>query len=66
LDRIGIKGQLDLDWAVEFDGLTLRHLPDSITLLYGPVGILAPIRDLGLTLLPVQQSQSKEIGSLPF
>jgi hypothetical protein len=59
--RIRIKGHLDLAWAADFGGLTLRHLDNGVTLLAGPVvdqaalhGFLARIRDLGLPLLSVQ------------
>jgi hypothetical protein len=65
--HIRIKGHLDPDWAAEFDGLSLRHLKDGITLLHGQLadqaalhGILARIRDLGLPLLSVQQDDTKE------
>ncbi|MFN3330926.1 MAG: hypothetical protein ACK47M_00245 [Caldilinea sp.] len=66
--HIRIKGHLDPDWATEFfDGLSLRHLEDGITLLHGPLadqaalhGILACIRDLGLPLLSIQQDDTKE------
>ena len=34
---IRIKGHLDPDWATEFEGLSLCHLEDGTTLLYGPV-----------------------------
>lgn len=60
--RVRIKGHLDLAWAGDFGGMTLRHLDNGVTLLAGPVadqaalhGILARIRDLGLPLLSVQR-----------
>lgn len=62
--HIRIKGHLDPEWTAEFDGLHLHHLEDGTTLLTGPVadqaalhGILARIRDLGLTLITVQQEE---------
>lgn len=64
--HICVKGHLDLAWAADFDSLTLRHLDDGVTLLYGPVtdqaalhGILARIRDLGLPLVSVQLVETK-------
>lgn len=65
LYHIRIKGHLDLNWADDFAGLTLHHLEDGTTLLYGPVvdqaalhGILNRIRDLGLVLLMVQRDNT--------
>jgi hypothetical protein len=62
--HIRIKGQLDPESTAEFDGLHLHHLEDGTTLLTGPVadqaglhGILTRIRDLGLTLITVQQDE---------
>jgi hypothetical protein len=62
--HIRIKGHLDSEWTAEFDGLHLYHLEDGTTLLTGPVadqaalhGILTRIRDLGLTLITVQQDE---------
>jgi hypothetical protein len=64
--HIYVKGHLDLAWAADFDGLTLRHLDNGVTLLAGPVadqaalhGFLARIRDLGLPLLAVQLVETK-------
>ena len=60
--HIKIKGFLDDKWADWFDGFTITHPGESETLLIGPVrdqsalhGMLAKIRDLGLTLLTVEQ-----------
>ena len=65
--RIRIKGHLDPNWATEFEGLSLFHLEDGTTLLHGPVadqsalhGILTRLRDLGLPLLTVQQTEPEE------
>lgn len=58
--EICVQGQLDPDWAEWFDGFTLTHRPDGVTLLTGPVadqaalhGLLNKIRHLGLILLSV-------------
>ncbi|MFL6080062.1 MAG: hypothetical protein ACJ714_09050 [Ornithinibacter sp.] len=56
---IRISGHLDPHWAAIF-GLALAHDPDGTTTLTGAVadqaalhGILARIRDLGVTLISV-------------
>jgi hypothetical protein len=58
---IKVKGLLDDKWADWFDGLTITPIENYETMLIGQVvdqaalhGILAKIRDLGLTLLTVQ------------
>lgn len=65
--RIIVKGVLDSRWADWFDGLNLEPASEYETALTGPVedqaalhGILAKIRDLGLTLLSVQMLQKQE------
>ena len=62
-----IAGQLDPSWQDWFDGLTITHIPDGTTLLVGSLmdqaavhGVLNKIRDLGLTLLAVQQMDSRD------
>lgn len=62
-----ITGQLDSSWEDWFDGLTITHMPDGTTLLAGSLvdqaamhGVLNKIRDLGLTLLVVQQVDSRD------
>lgn len=56
---IHIRGHLDQKWADWFDDFTIHYAKET-TLLEGPVpdqaalhGILAKIRDLGLTILLV-------------
>lgn len=58
--EITVKEQLDDSWSGWFDGLTVTPAPDGGTLLAGAVrdqtalhGLLAKIRDLGLTLVAV-------------
>ncbi len=58
--RIRIKGHLDSHWSEWFDGLTITNEPNGESVLAGPIadqaalhGILAKVRDLGLTLVSV-------------
>jgi hypothetical protein len=58
--EIIVAGHLDERWSRRFAGFTLRHLPHDQTLIAGPVidqpalhGVLASIRDAGLTLISV-------------
>lgn len=59
--QIKIQGHLDLDWSEWFDGLSFTHEEDGTTVLTGSGldqaalhGLLAKVRDLGLTLLSVE------------
>ena len=61
--EIVIKGHLDERWADWFGGLTFTHESDGTTTLQGTIadqaalyGLLNGIRDLGLPLLSVQQT----------
>ncbi len=58
--QITVKEYLEESWSAWFDGLTITHSPDGTTLLAGPVrdqtalhGLLAKLRDLGLTLVAI-------------
>jgi hypothetical protein len=58
--QIRVRGYLDREWAAWFDGLAITHAEDGDTVLDGPVadqaalhGLLAKIRDLGLSLVSV-------------
>jgi hypothetical protein len=60
--EIRIQGHLDEHSARRFEGLTLTLLPTGETLLTGRVadqaalhGILARIRDMGVTLMEVKR-----------
>ncbi len=70
--ELRVKGHLDQHWSAWFGGLTLTHQDDGTTTLRGLVtdqaqlhGMLAKVRDLGVTLIsvsflasvPDQQSQ---------
>jgi hypothetical protein len=65
--EIRIKGHLDSQWAMWFDGLTISLEENGDTLLSGPVadqaalhGLLKKVRDLGLPLRSVNQVHSKQ------
>ena len=60
--RIRIRGHLDPEWSAWFDDLTVDQADDGTTELTGPLadqaalfGLLARLRDLGATLLLVEQ-----------
>lgn len=59
--QIRVRGHLDPHWADWFGDMSISHETDGDTMLIGPVadraalfGLLARIRDLGLTLLAVK------------
>ena len=63
--ELRIDGHLDEHWSTWFGGLTLIHADDGTTTLRGPVidqadlhGLLAKVRDLGLTLLSVNSTDA--------
>jgi hypothetical protein len=63
--QIKIKGLLDEKWSDWFDGFTITSQEETI--LVGPVsdqgalhGLLAKIRDLGLTLISVELIDSQD------
>jgi hypothetical protein len=65
--QIRLKGHLDTAWADWFAGLTITLEDNGDTLLTGPVvdqaalhGVLKQVRDLGLTLISVNQVQHLE------
>lgn len=60
--RVRIRGHLDPAWTAWFDELTLTQKDDGTAELLGPLsdqsalyGLLAHLRDLGATLLLVEQ-----------
>jgi len=64
---IRVKGHLDPFWQEWLENLSITHQSDGTTLLSGPVkdqaalyGILFKMRDLGLGLLELSTSESKE------
>lgn len=57
---IRVEGHLDQHWSAWFGGLTVSHEADGTTTLRGTMtdqaelyGLLARIRDLGVTLIAV-------------
>lgn len=62
---IRLKGSLDARWGLWFEGLAIALDENGDTLLSGPLsdqaalhGLLKKVRDLGLTLLSVNQLPS--------
>jgi hypothetical protein len=62
--EIRIKGHLAARWAVWFEGLTIILQDNGDTLLVGSVvdqaalhGLLAKVRDLGMSLLSVNRTE---------
>ncbi len=60
--EIRIEGQLDEDWAEWLENVTVSHAGENETVLTGKVidqaalyGLIAKLRDLGLTLLSVKR-----------
>ena len=60
--EIRVKGNLGPEWSAWFDGFTITPEDDDETILVGQVadqpalhGLLAKIRDLGLTLVRVER-----------
>ncbi len=59
--KICIKNHLDFQWESWFDGMTITHTNDGVTILSGDVvdqsalfGLLEKIRNLNLKLISVQ------------
>ena len=66
--QIKVKDHLDKQWSDWFNGLSITYPSDNETLLHGRVidqaalhGILAKIRDLGLSLLSVERIENKGV-----
>jgi hypothetical protein len=65
--EIRLKGRLDSSWAQWLGGMSLTHASDGTTVLAGPVadqaalhGLLQKLRDLGVTLISVNESESDQ------
>lgn len=75
--EIMVKDHLDIDWSEWFEGLTIAHNDKGETMLSGQIrdqtalyGIIAKVRDMGLSLILVKytagestKESSKEIGA---
>ena len=64
---IRIKGHLDEHWTEWFDEFEIKHTDTAETLLTGKVhdqsalyGVLARLRDLGLTLVEVKITEGEQ------
>ena len=71
--EIRLKGQLDSQWAMWFEGLTITLDENGDTLLSGPVadqaalhGLLKKVRDLGMPLVSVNQVPPLEPTNQPY
>lgn len=70
--EIIVKCELDTDWSVWFEGLTMTHNDKGHTIISGPIrdqaalfGILTKTRDLALCLISIKyvtDESSKENG----
>ena len=69
--EICVQGHLDHRWSHWFEGFEIVLTGNGETLLSGPVidqaalyGVLIKVRDLGLPLISVMQTQSKRTENL--
>ena len=67
--EIRLTGHLEARWTAWFDGLTVTHESDGITVLSGPIadqaalhGLIQRVRDLGLPLVSVTQVETDRPG----
>lgn len=65
--EIRVKGHIDENWSEWFGGFVVTHCEEDETILMGAVadqtalyGVLAKLRDLGLSLVSVEQSGVEE------
>ena len=68
--EIRLKGHLDGRWAAWFDGLSLSHESDGVTVIRGGVpdqaalhGLLQKVRDTGLPLISVTPIQPDPLAA---
>jgi hypothetical protein len=65
--EIRVEGHLTADWSDWFEGLTVCQDKNGETVLSGPLdqaalhGVLAKVRDLGLTLVAVDRRMQGEL-----
>jgi hypothetical protein len=67
--EIRVKGQINQQWSEWFDGLTVSHPDPGETILSGLVadqaalyGIIARLRDLGLSMYSLHSQEVMENG----
>lgn len=65
LYRIRVQGHLRTEWSEWFDGMTITQEENGESELFGPVidqpalhGLLAKVRDLGLSLISVNRVEA--------
>ena len=68
--EIRIEGHIDKDWAEWLDNFSIAHIAEHETVLSGKIidqaalyGLIAKLRDLGLTLLSVNCQEDHSLGS---
>jgi hypothetical protein len=68
--EITIKKRIDFNWSEWFEGMTIRHTEHDETLLCGTVvdqaalyGLLAKLRNLGLSLVSVNSMEIEPTSS---
>lgn len=66
--EIYIMGQIDERWSDWFDGLKITHMECNATALTGSIrdqaalyGLIARLRDLGLSLLSVKYGEQRMV-----
>ena len=66
--EIIVKEHLDIDWSEWFEGLTIVHNDNGETMLSGQIrdqaalfGIIAKVRDLGLSLISVKYTAGESL-----
>ena len=69
---IRVQGHLDDRWSTWFDGMTLVLSEDGSTVIHGQVadqaalhGLIQKVRDLGLPLLSVTQTETGQTQTGP-
>jgi len=67
--RLRVRGQLGPQWSCWFEGLDVETVPDGDTTLSGSLpdqaalhGLLARVRDIGLTLISVETLDQEEVA----
>jgi hypothetical protein len=69
--EIRVKGRIDRDWSDWFEDLEIVHTEQDETILTGQVadqsalyGLIARLRDLGLSLISVDSKDVDEVDDL--